>query len=77
MIPFGDGTHSRGDPDIVHLTFIQKSKCGGGWARVSSSIHTKGHQKERDVSSGLFKKKRKEKNENDIKKERKEERGAT
>jgi len=26
---FGDGTHSRGGPDYTHLTFIQKSKCGG------------------------------------------------
>ena len=27
----GDGTHSKGDPDLAHLTFTQKSKCGGGW----------------------------------------------
>jgi hypothetical protein len=31
MMFFGDGIHSRGDPDLAHLTFTQKSKCGGGW----------------------------------------------
>jgi hypothetical protein len=31
VMPFGDGTHSKGGPDFAHLTFTQKSKCGGGW----------------------------------------------
>jgi hypothetical protein len=31
MVVSGDGTHSRGGPDFPHLTFTQKSKCGGGW----------------------------------------------
>jgi hypothetical protein len=31
---FGVGTHSKGDPDITHLTFTQKSKCGGN--RIAS-----------------------------------------
>ena len=26
---FCDGTHSKGTLDIAHLTFTQKSKCGG------------------------------------------------
>jgi hypothetical protein len=28
MMTFGDGTHSRGNPDPAHLTFVQKFKCG-------------------------------------------------
>jgi hypothetical protein len=31
LMLLGDGTHSQGDPDPAHLTFTQKSKCGGGW----------------------------------------------
>jgi hypothetical protein len=28
MIPFGDGTHSKGGPDFPHLTFIQSPSVG-------------------------------------------------
>jgi hypothetical protein len=31
LMLFGDGTHSKGDLNPTHLTFTQKSKCGGGW----------------------------------------------
>jgi hypothetical protein len=51
-------------PDIAHLTFTQKSKCGGKGVRISlqSSIHTKGNlgkkgKRESDVSSVLLKEK--------------------
>ena len=32
-----------GDPDITHLTFTQKSKCGGEWLKCHQKFHT--HQK--------------------------------
>jgi hypothetical protein len=55
---FGDGTYSKGDPDMAHLTFTQKSV----WGRVvkisiQSSIHTKGHpelKRKNDDSSTLL-----------------------
>ena len=28
LMLFGMEIHSKGDPDITHLTFTQKSKCG-------------------------------------------------
>jgi hypothetical protein len=55
MMPFGDGTHSRGDRNTTHLTFTQKSKYGG------ESLITRFHTNQRslkndDVSSSLLKK---------------------
>jgi hypothetical protein len=41
----------------AHLTFTQKSMCGGGWWEVPSSIHTKDHptlKEKKDVSSILL-----------------------
>jgi hypothetical protein len=62
---FCNGTHSKGDPHIAHLTFTQKSKCGEG-----SFIHTKGHlgQKNDEMMSALPYQKKREK----IYKEKKE-----
>jgi hypothetical protein len=38
---FGDGTHSKGDPNPTHLTFTQKSACGEDGK--SAKFHT--HQR--------------------------------
>jgi hypothetical protein len=38
---FGDGTHSKGDPNPMHLTFTQKSACGEDGK--SAKFHT--HQR--------------------------------
>jgi len=73
---FGVGTHSKGDPDIAHLTFTQKSKCGGN--RIASRYKfqpSKGVSLfQEGVSPGLLEKKRevkkKKKKERDIKKKK-------
>jgi hypothetical protein len=67
---FGVGTHSKGDPDIAHLT-TQKSKCGGESLSVSlqSSNHPKEYPCFKNVSDlACSKKREREKRE---KKERK------
>jgi hypothetical protein len=35
---FSDGTHSKGDADISHLTFTQKFKCGGKLVSISLQV---------------------------------------
>ena len=79
---FGVGTHSKGDPDIAHLTFTQKSKCGGKSLSISlqSSKHPKEYpcfKKVSDLACSKKKKKReekKEKREKDKKKKKKRKR---
>jgi hypothetical protein len=39
LMLFADGTHSNGDPDIAHLAFTQKPKCGGGWWESHHKFH--------------------------------------
>jgi hypothetical protein len=34
----GDGTYSRGGPEFPHLTFTQKSKCGGRMVKISPQV---------------------------------------
>ena len=55
---FGVGIHSKGDLDIAHLIFTQKSKCGGN--RIASRFKfqpSKGVSLFQDgVSLGLLKK---------------------
>ena len=70
---FGVEIHSKGDPDIAHLTFTQKSKSGGN--RIASRFKfqpSKGVSLfQEGVSPSLLEKKRGEKNrkkERDIKK---------
>ena len=62
---FEVGTHSKGDPDITHLTFTQKSKCGGN--RIASRYKfqpSKGVSLfQEGVSPGLLEKKRGQKKE--------------
>ena len=62
---FGDGTHSKGDPNIAHLTFTQKSKCGGRMVRTlphvpSTPKITLVKNKNDNDSSILLKRERKE-----------------
>ena len=65
-------------PDSAHLTFTQKSKCGGGWCEPHHMFHS--HQgpfwlKNNDVSSTLLLKKREvQEKRRELKKERKKER---
>ena len=70
LMLFGMGTHSKGDPDITHLTFTQKSKCGGN--RIASQYKfqpSKGVSLfQEGVSPGLLEKKR------EVKKKKKGER---
>ena len=60
---FGVETHSKGDPDIAHLTFTQKSKCGGN--RIASRFKFQPSKGvflfQEGVSPDLLKKKRGEK----------------
>ena len=79
LMLFGMEIHSKGDPDIAHLTFTQKSKCGGN--RIASRFKfqpSKGVSLfQEGVNPGLLEKKRgekKEKKERDIKKQKKEKR---
>ena len=86
LMLFGVGTHSKGDPDITHLTFTQKSKCGGNrWASRNKFPPSKGLSLfQEGVSPGLLEKKergekkewkkRKEKIMKKIKREKKKER---
>ena len=57
---FGMEIHSKGDPDIAHLTFTQKSKCGGN--RIASRFKfqpSKGVSLfQEGVSLGLLEKKK-------------------
>ena len=63
LMLFGVGTHSKGDPDISHLTFTQKSKCGGKSLSVSlqSSKHPKEYPCFKKVSDLACSKKREKK----------------
>ena len=67
---FEVGTYSKGDPDITHFTFTQKSKCEGN--RIASHCKfqpSKGVSLfQEGVSPGLLEKK------NEKKRERKKER---
>ena len=76
---FGVGTYSKGDPDITHLTFTQKSKSGGN--RIASRYKFQSSKGvslfQEGVSPGLLEKKEREKEKKGdrykkIKKERKE-----
>ena len=60
---FGVGTHSKGDPNIAHLAFTQKSKCGGKSLSVSlqSSKHRKKYPCSKKVSDLACSKKREKK----------------
>jgi len=60
---FGVGTHSKGDPNIAHLAFTQKSKCGGKSLSVSlqSSKHRKKYPCSKKVSDLACSKKEKKK----------------
>ena len=53
----------KGEPDSVHFTFTQKSKCGGGWCEPCHMFHS--HQRpswlKNDVSSTLLRKRRRKK----------------
>ena len=79
---FGVGTHSKGDPNIAHFTFTQKSKCGGKSLSVSlqSSKHPKKYPCSKKVSDLACSKKRekkerkRKKGEREKKEEKKEER---
>ena len=73
---FGVGTHSKGDPDIAHLTFTQKSKCGGKSLSVSlqSSNHSKEYPCFKKVSDLACSKKREKKEKKKRGKEKKGER---
>jgi len=38
----------KGDPDIAHLTFTQKSKCGGGCSVLLKKEEKKREEEERE-----------------------------
>jgi hypothetical protein len=48
LMIFGNGTHSKGDPDPAHLTFHTKVQVWGRMVKVPSSIHTKDRPAKRE-----------------------------